>query len=244
MSGTTADKLNYLKDTKELLRQELNNDFSDLNLTASDPFRQYPSRISSSQLWMDTWIGGSVALDVTYDGTNNPGIFRNRYFNTLSIPNVTTNLADYHIVANTVIWGGPTSAGGTIVNQSNSIRNLYVNNLTKIAINGSFTNSAIANIEKLYLPSVTSLKGTTGMFGKITYALRSNIDIYLPKITDIAAFGIDGGNLHIGDVYCNLHADALTGIGAIYVPASKLDWYKSASGWSGYANRIFAEPGT
>ena len=242
MSGTTADKLNYLKDTKELLRQELNNDFSDLNLTASDSFRQFPSRISSSQLWMDAWIGGSVTLDATYDGTDDPGIFENRYFNTLSIPNDTSLLIGGCVVANTVIWGGPTSASNRIVSLSNSIRNLYVNNLTKIDIKNSFGNSAISYIEKLYLPSVTLLRGTEGAFGRTVYALSSNVDIYLPKITDIAAFGINGGNLHIGDVYCKLHADALTDIGAIYVPASKVDWYKS--NWSSYADRIFAEPGT
>lgn len=244
MSGTTADKINYLKDTKELLRQELNNDFSDLNLTASDPFRQYPSRISSSQLWMDAWIGGSVELDVAYDGTELPNMFKNRYFNTLSIPNVTRQLE--YIVAKTVIFGGPTSAATKLVgSEFNRIRNLYVNNLTKIALSGSIAFPVIDGIWSLHLPSVTSIKGIKSFMTGETYALSSNTDIYLPKITRIYDYGIRRGNIHIGDTYCDLMSEtALSNIGTIYVPASKLDWYKSNSTWSRYANKILAEPGT
>ena len=243
MSGTTADKLNYLKDTKELLRQELNNDFSDLNLTASDPFRQYPSRISSSQLWMDAWIGGSVELDATYDGTGSPVEFRNRYFNTLSMPNVTETL--YSIIANTVILGGPTSAKDNLVTSAtNNIRNLYVNNLTSIFIASAFAFAVISDTSNLYLPSLTSIGGSKGTFNRPIYALLDNLDIYLPKITQLKAWSIRGGNLHIGDTNCSLDTRALESISNIYVPASLVDSYKSATNWSSYANSIFAEPGT
>lgn len=244
MSRTTADKLNYLKDTKELLRQELNNDFSDLNLTASDPFRQYPSRISSSQLWMDAWIGGSVELDVTYDGTGDaPLIFRYRCFDTLSMPNVTSPL--YYITANTVICGGPASVKDSLVSSTyNKIGTLYVNNSESILLDNMFSSVAISGIRSLYLPSVKSIGGTRGSFGKTIYALSGNSDIYLPKITKIYAFSIRGGNLHIGNTECILDTGAFDSIGNIYVPASKVDWYKSAPNWSSYASRILAEPGT
>lgn len=252
MSGTTADKLNYLKDTKELLRQEINNDFTDLDLTVTTPFRQYPSKINSSQLWMEAWIGGSTKLNASYDGTDFPLLFHYRYFDTLSLPNITTiNFAG--LAADTLTVGGPAGFDYRSANIASSIKinNLYVTNLIAIDLHnndGKIPRVAIYGMKNVYLPSLQEVVGFKHPFMSATYALSNNAELYLPKTYRVSEYAINSGNLHIGTELSNTSmltsSKGLQNIGTIYVPASLLDSYKTASNWSSYADKIVAEPGT
>lgn len=244
MSGTTADKLNYLKDTKELLRQEINNDFTDLNLTESDPLRQYPSRMSSSQFWMDAWIGGSCKYNVSYDGTDST-IFNSRCFDTLSMPNVTDGCIG--IIANTLIIGGPNKATRSLINPSCRVEKLYVNNTKSLkadSLHGSPVDSDFASV--IYLPMVNHVEGGVWGFGQPIYAIDGG-EVYLPRLSSIGKNGIAYSVIHVGtelSYVCNLDKNGITHPGAIYVPASLVDGYKSATNWSSFADLISAEPGT
>lgn len=243
MSGTTADKLNYLKDTKELLRQEINNDFIDLNLTESDPFRQYPSRMSSSQFWMDAWIGGSCKYNVSYDGTDGT-MFNSRCFDTISMPNVTGGCSG--IIANTLTIGGPERATDSIISPSCRVGTLYVNNTKYISASGYLTPVSNDFADNIYLPWVGSVAGNTWGWGQKTYAISGG-NVYLPRVSNIDEYGIRYSVIHIGTeltFVCNLAKNGLANPGAIYVPASLVDAYKSAPYWSSFTDRIYAEPGT
>lgn len=245
MSGTTADKLNYLKNTKESLRQEINNDFPDLNLTTSSTFRQYPSKMASSQLWMDAWISGNVLLNVIYNGTDGIDL-SDRTFNNILMPNSVTKYLD-GVTAKTLIIGGPTSVSGSIFRRCN-FSEVYVNNLQTISDGALYSNSGLypTKVGKLHLPSLTSATGKKGTFTN-TYAISED-NVYLPRIQNIGAFGLKGTNFHIGtelSTVCNLAAGSgVSQVTNIYVPASLVNSYKSATNWSNYADNIKAEPGT
>ena len=243
MSGTTADKLNYLKNTKELLRQEINYNFPDSNLTTSSTFRQYPSKMSSSELWMDAWVGGSIVYNIIYNGTNS---FMTGYreFGTISMPNVTDAYFVY-IQADTVIVGGPTITKGAIFN-SGTINKVYINNLQRVDISQKDSNPIKAVVNELHLPSLTLAAGKRGTI-LATYALTEK-NVYLPRIQNIGAFALKGDTYHIGtelSTVCNLSATSgISSVNTILVPASLLGSYRSATNWSNYADSIQAEPGT
>lgn len=236
--GTTADKLNYLKDTKELFRQKLNNSF-DINLTVSDQFRQYSSRIDSSQLWMDAWIGGSVKyFNYSYEGSDRTNLSY-RCFGTLTAPNMTklTN-----VIADTVIMGGPSSVGSTVLSDC-EIDSLYLTNATRVSYNDSFGSIAPGSV-RLHLPKVTSVKGKSLMSSVRTWAINGCEEVYLPVISVLDRGAISGGSIHIGTGSCTLDSKGLYNVTAIYVPASSVASYKAATNWSSWADKIYAEPGT
>lgn len=250
MSGTTVDKLNYLKSTKELLRQEINNDFPDLGLSTSDTFRQYPSKISSSQLWMDAWISGGIEYSIVYNGTNafNTGC---RDFKNILMPNA-NNASFSHITADTVIIGGPSNLVSSMFRNS-SVEKVYVNNLKRIDIgskDASLSDSG-SSIREIHLPLLDTAAGKKSFL--LTSFAINGYDIYLPRITRIGNYAIkgtsSGGHLHIGtelSTVCSLESTSgiSSSISQIYVPASLVNSYKSATNWSALADRIQAEPGT
>lgn len=244
MSGTTADKLNYLKDTKELLRQEINNDFVDLNLTESDPFRQYPSRMSSSQFWMDAWVGGSCRYNVSYDGTDCT-IFNYRCYDTISMPNVTNGCTS--IIANTLIIGGPDQAVSSIIGPSCRVGKLYVNNTRSLKADSMYSSPVDSDSASvIYLPMVTYVEGGVWGFGQPIFAIEGG-EVYLPRLGSIHKNGIRYSAIHVGtelSSVCYLEKGGIANLGAIYVPASLVNSYKSATNWSSFADRIHAEPGT
>lgn len=250
MSGTTADKLNYLKGTKELLRQEINNDFPDLNLSTSVAFRQYPSKMSSSQFWMDAWISGGIVYSIVYNGTSS---FTTGYrnFKNISMPNVSS--AKFNdITADTVVIGGPDDHLTSIIFSGSTVEKVYVNNLKRIDLSSkdaSLCDGGSA-LREIHLPRVINVAGKKGFLSS-TYAIRSRV-IYLPRVAKMGNYALkgfsNGGYFHIGtelSTVCDLTSS--TGIEAatnIYVPASLVASYKTATNWSSYSNIIVAEPGT
>lgn len=250
MSGTTADKLNYLKSTKELLRQEINSDFPDLNLTTSSTFRQYPSGMSSSQLWMDAWISGGIKYNITYNGTH---AFKtgNREFKDISMPNV-SSAAFANITADTVTVGGPDHLSTIMFTTVSMVDRVYVNNLQRIDISSGDKSLCDSNssIREIYLPRLVTVVGKSSWISS-TIALKGR-DIHLPRVTRIGKSALegrsDGGYFYIGtelSTVCSLETTSgIASVTKIYVPASLVASYKSATNWSNYADKIQAEPGT
>lgn len=247
MSGTTADKLNYLKTTKELLRQEINYDFPDLELTTSSAFRQYPSKMDSSQLWMDAWISGGVKLNATYNGTNR---FWTGYrtFKNISMPNV-TDAYFLEVKADTVTIAGPTNLDAYIFN-GGTFNKIYITKLQRIDRNAGdsdlYGGTNSTRVGELHLTSLTLVRGKKGLLFP-TNAINEN-NVFLPRIQTIGAYALKGTNYHIGtelSTVCNLTGSSgVSSVTNIYVPASLVNSYKSATNWSDHADKIKAEPGT
>ena len=142
---------------------------------------------------------------------------------------------------------------------------IYLPNVTEI---GSFAFSQCYRITSLTTDSFPNLE----TIGEAAFTGCSRlVSVSLPKVTEIGKQAFQScSNLesatfqactHIGNYAFNasksgfvIHilADSVCTIGtnifnsnllgAIYVPSNLVDSYKAASGWSAYADKIFAEP--
>ena len=93
-------------------------------------------------------------------------------------------------------------------------------NLNKVTSIGGFSFNACTSLTSVEMPEVTYIGG--GAFGNCESLTSVIIDNTIPPTLDI-------------DVFENTSPDL-----KIYVPASAVDTYKAASGWSDYASVIVA----
>ena len=246
MSGTTADKLNYLRDTKELLREEINKEFSDSNLSPSDAFREYSSRISDSTDWLHSWISGGYVGGYTSSVYPVRELMYRTYSN-ISFPGV-TSIPDINASSMFCIGAG----------------HFYLSDVTNIQAGVTSTQSSSRRgevledsvVEHLHLDSLRTIVGGEyykGFVFQYAYPFRNSFlgDVYMPNVTSIGEYTFIScyvRALHIGtnlSTVCALnYFGGISSVDTIYVPSALVDSYKTANNWADYASRIYAEPGT
>lgn len=231
--GTTTDKLNRLIETKEGIRQEINRIYGAEEVSTSDTFNSYIQKLEDNPFYLLGCIERNIksvkVSDVTALGKSAFQACKN--LTSVSFPNVTT-IGDhaFRICTDLVRVSFPKA--------------------TSIGV-GTFY--GCTDLVSVTFPNVTSL-------GNDAFRYCSNLTIAsFPKLTQIDAGSTSWlkksgaflecaylTTLYIGtetSTVCTLGKGALQGCDSltdIYVPASLVDSYKSATNWSNYADKIKA----
>ena len=144
--GTTADKLNYLSETKELLRQGINNTGAGELLTSSNTFKEYVTILEEHPYYLECLVEG-IITDCKVSSVNSIGnsAFRNcSKLTSASFPNVT-------------------SIGSSAFKDCSSLTTLYIGTSTNTVCTLANTNAIPSSVATIYVPSslVNSYKSAT-----------------------------------------------------------------------------------
>ena len=211
--GTTADKLNRLINTKEDIRQEINRAYGTEEIITSDAFNSYIQKLEEHPYYVMRYIDKS--------------------------------LYDIKLSSLTII-------GSYAFQECSKLTSISFPNVTIIRHQAFQDCSSLTSV---YFPNVTDIDG--GAFMGCT----SLVSASFPKVSIIMDYqhlyftwGAFANCSNLTTIYigtntstiCTLSGtrafrgcDALTNI---YVPASLVDSYKTATNWSDFADKIKAAP--
>ena len=224
-----SDQLTLLANTKESIRTSINNKGGSVG--ASDTFASYATAIDNLPSGGDnSTLIDLIERDITSitipSGTTKIGInafYELTSLTSVTIPNTVTLIdtnAFYHCINLSSI---------TIPNSVTTISFYsfyHCDNLTDVNLPNSVTtigNSAFSTCQRLSSVTLGNSVTSIGMS-----AFNGN-----PSMTKLVINTVTPPTLGSSGVY---------GAWPIYVPAASVDTYKTASGWSTYADRIQAIP--
>lgn len=140
---TTADKLNYLINTKEGIRQEINRAYSTEEIGTSDTLNSYIQKLEEHPYYLKKYVEGTIesikASNITSIGT---GAFHScSTLTSASFPNVTSigDSAFYQCSNLTTIYVGTNTS--TVCTLSSTIAFYKCTNLTNIYVPANLVDS-------------------------------------------------------------------------------------------------------
>ena len=211
--GTTADKLNRLISTKDDIRQEINRAYGTEEIITSDAFNSYVQKLEEHPYYVMRLIDRS--------------------------------LYDVKLSSLTII-------GSYAFQKCSSLTSISFPNVTII---GHHAFSECSSLTSISFPNVTDIDGAAFQdCSSLVSASFPKVSVLKDYQYSVLTWGAFVGCSNLTTIYigtntstvCTLSStrafkscDALTNI---YVPASLVDSYKSATNWSSYADKIKAAP--
>ena len=229
--GTTADKLNRLKNTKEGIRYEINRAYGTEILSTSSTFKSYIEKLEDHPYYLKGLLSGHIEsiLDSSVTSVGDSAFTNALALNNVSLPNAT-------------------SIGESAFTRCSNLISVSFSNATIINSTAFYKCS---NLTSVSFPKVTDIRGSA--FEGCT----SLTSLSFPKLTTIANgssswLGTSGVfkdcsalvTIYIGtqnSTVCTLGSYAFyncSNLTNIYVPARLVDSYKNATNWSSYATKI------